>query len=532
MNISFIIPAYNCAKTIDESIGSIIDGNLEPGDEIVITDDGSTDDTRSIIERHASNPVIKLVMHPQNTGGGAARNTCVKNSKHPLIFCLDSDNLLEPDSVKKLKCFLIENCSDVAVFQELRYFKSCSKEITHRWVFRPGNVSLQDCLANHIVPPASGNYLFTKESWESVGGYPEFAKALDTWGFGVRQLAHGCKMTVLADTGYFHRYGHESYWTRESRNNQISSIATQILEPYQHLLTVESVAYMQSESGSNWFGDLESRPILVVGANLHRSGYIVKEVAVSDSVSSIKKMLRPCKAIVKKNIRHEKFLSSFNAKKELLADNRFTCRQEDLYPCFDEGGLYSFTAHYGYHTAWAARVLARTRPEKHVDISSCLRFVSLVSAFVPIDFYDYRPAHLALSGMTVNHADITALPFQSGSIPSLSSMHVVEHIGLTRYGDPFDPQGDVKAMRELARVLAPGGHLLFVVPVGREAIIQFNAHRIYTPQIVVNSFPGLSLREFSYITDAEYGGEHFFPNADFTDVGSDRYGCGCFLFTR
>jgi hypothetical protein len=51
---------------------------------------------------------------------------------------------------------------------------------------------------------------------------------------------------------------------------------------------------------------------------------------------------------------------------------------------------------------------------------------------------------------------------------------------------------------------------------------------------VVNSFPELILREFSYITDVEHGvgGERFISNADFTDVGSDRYGCGCFLFTR
>jgi hypothetical protein len=62
-------------------------------------------------------------------------------------------------------------------------------------------------------------------------------------------------------------------------------------------------------------------------------------------------------------------------------------------------------------------------------------------------------------------------------------MHVVEHVGLGRYGDPVDAEGDRKAMRELGRVVAPGGNLLFVVPVGRERVA-FNAHRVYAWETV------------------------------------------------
>ena len=43
-------------------------------------------------------------------------------------------------------------------------------------------------------------------------------------------------------------------------------------------------------------------------------------------------------------------------------------------------------------------------------------------------------------------------PFGDRSVPSLSCLHVVEHVGLGRYGDPLDPQGSIKAMRELQRV--------------------------------------------------------------------------------
>jgi SAM-dependent methyltransferase len=189
-----------------------------------------------------------------------------------------------------------------------------------------------------------------------------------------------------------------------------------------------------------------------------------------------------------------------------------------------------FDEHYIYHPAWAARILARTRPQVHVDISSTLSFCSIVSAFVPVKFYDYRPARLSLSDLTSGKADLLALPFPDRSIASLSCMHTVEHVGLGRYGDPLDPDGDLKAMAELARVLAPGGDLLFVVPTGRPRVV-FNAHRIYSFAQVRSAFSGLALQEFSLIPDdAQTRG--MIANASSDEADRQNYGCGCYWFRR
>ncbi|NEP31283.1 MAG: DUF268 domain-containing protein [Moorea sp. SIO3B2] len=174
---------------------------------------------------------------------------------------------------------------------------------------------------------------------------------------------------------------------------------------------------------------------------------------------------------------------------------------KERYPILNENTTTTaFEPHYTFHPAWAARILKQINPTKHVDISSSLSFVTLVSAFVPVEFYDYRPAELKLSGLQCRKANLTDLPFPSESISSISCMHVIEHIGLGRYGDPLDPIGDCKAIKELQRVVAPGGNLLMVVPVGR-ARVQFNAHRIYDAGLLMNHFTNWSLAQGYFILD-------------------------------
>jgi SAM-dependent methyltransferase len=200
----------------------------------------------------------------------------------------------------------------------------------------------------------------------------------------------------------------------------------------------------------------------------------------------------------------------------------------DAYPCLkDKIQKTPFDHHYIYHPAWAARVLAQTRPEQHIDISSILSFGTIVSAFVPVKFYDYRPAELHLSNFGSDFADLKKLPFSDNEIPSLSCMHTIEHIGLGRYGDELDADGDIKAINELKRVLKPGGDLFFVTPVGVPKV-EFNAHRIYSYEQIVEYFSPLTINEFSLVPDS--GG--LIEKADPSLVSKQQYGCGCFWFKK
>jgi SAM-dependent methyltransferase len=233
--------------------------------------------------------------------------------------------------------------------------------------------------------------------------------------------------------------------------------------------------------------------------------------------------------------RSEQVLSTFREEFDRFVglvgnDPRLQVSPDDINPQLsDRGSVTPIDRHYTYHPAWAARVLARTRPSKHVDISSIVSFCAIVSAFVPVEFYDFRPAPVELDGLYAGAADLTRLPFASDSIASLSCMHVIEHIGLGRYGDPLDPDGDLKAIGELVRVLAPGGDLLVATPVGRPRVA-FNAHRVYDHEAFARYFAPLELVEFAFIEERGEGGLIVAPSPE--RVRTESYGCGCFWFRK
>ena len=211
---------------------------------------------------------------------------------------------------------------------------------------------------------------------------------------------------------------------------------------------------------------------------------------------------------------------------------RFAVSWDDIFFIANENTSNTgFDAHYVYHPAWAARILAKTKPEFHVDISSTLHFSSIVSAFIPIHFYDYRPAKLELSNLNSERADLLSLPFKNGSIKSISCMHTVEHVGLGRYGDKLDPEGDIKAINELKRVTAPSGDLLFVVPIGKPKVM-FNAHRIYSYAQIQEYFgKDFELMNFFLIPDNAVT-QGVVYNATENEANQQTYGCGCFWFRK
>lgn len=200
----------------------------------------------------------------------------------------------------------------------------------------------------------------------------------------------------------------------------------------------------------------------------------------------------------------------------------------DSYPCLRDRVTHTpFDGHYFYQAAWLARNLAKQQPPQHVDIGSDIRMNNVLSAFVPLEFIDYRPLEVNLSGLLCSKGDLSALDRENGSILSLSCLHVIEHVGLGRYGDSVDPEGSFKALCELSRVLAPGGRLYVSMPVGRERVC-FNAHRVFNPATIVKALPELGLVSFALVDDDS----RYHETSNIEQGAAQDYGCGMFVFSK
>ena len=202
------------------------------------------------------------------------------------------------------------------------------------------------------------------------------------------------------------------------------------------------------------------------------------------------------------------------------------------FPCLkDDTPTTGFDPHYVYHVAWAVKKIFQNRPVAHVDVSSSLHFCTAISVFTKTTFIDFRPATIKLDNLNCISGDLNE-PNQwvHQEFDSLSCMHVVEHIGLGRYGEPLNVNGDVVAMDNLINATRSGGRILFVVPVGK-AEIYFNAHRVYSATWVVEFFSrSCRLNEFYLIPPHSQMSPML--DCDISIADQFTYACGCFEFIK
>ena len=218
------------------------------------------------------------------------------------------------------------------------------------------------------------------------------------------------------------------------------------------------------------------------------------------------------------------FIIDFSKYKKINSNKNFTTKSENLYPrIFDNTVETKLDPVYYIQGCWCAKKIFENKPNHHIDIGSQAQMVGIISQFVPTTMVDIRPLSVRLDELSFIKGDITNLPFQNDTIVSLSSICVIEHIGLGRYGDKLNSFGTENAAKELSRVLAKNGKLYVSIPIDKENVVYFNAHRAMTRDYVLKLFNGLKLIEEKYIY-----GNNVYDNYD-RDRG---FGTGLFYFIK
>lgn len=118
MKISVILPAYNEEKYIKNAIESVLNQSFNDF-ELIIVNDGSSDNTRKIIE-NIDDTRIKII-NQTNQGPGASRNNAMKIAQGDYIMFLDGDDEYCPDALQIAYDEITSNNTDISIFQIIKY---------------------------------------------------------------------------------------------------------------------------------------------------------------------------------------------------------------------------------------------------------------------------------------------------------------------------------------------------------------------------------------------------------------------------
>lgn len=194
--VSIIVPCYNDAQYIEESVLSALNQTY-PYKEVIVVDDGSDVVTKAVLKK--LEPTITKLITQENQGQSTARNIGIREAKGEYILVLDSDDYFEPSFCKKAISIFLEN-KDAKI---VTCFANRIYENNYTAVFKPQGGQLENFLLNNC---AMGSAMFKKNDWQKKNGYDEaMRKGFEDWEFYIRLLKGGGFTYVIPETLFNYR---------------------------------------------------------------------------------------------------------------------------------------------------------------------------------------------------------------------------------------------------------------------------------------------------------------------------------------
>ncbi len=194
--VSIVIPCYNHSQYLEEAVQSALNQTY-PHIEIIIVNDGSTDDTEKIaMELQSKYPEKIKIIFQKNSGVSRARNSAISQSKGKYILPLDADDIIAEEMVESGLESLISNHADV-VYVDTQCFGA--KDYLIKKIPFSDNNFLYENLCN-------ATSLFKKRMWKTLGGYAENMKeGYEDWEFWIQAFKKGYKFQLLPEPFLLYR---------------------------------------------------------------------------------------------------------------------------------------------------------------------------------------------------------------------------------------------------------------------------------------------------------------------------------------
>ncbi len=194
--VSVIIPCYNQAGFMEETIQSVLKSTY-PSIEIILINDGSTDDTEAVGKRLADKHNQIFYYSQLNSGPSVARNFGIETSRGEYILPLDSDDIISSDYIAEAVKAFEADAEVKVVYCEAEKFGNEKGE----WKLKP--FSLQALAVDNMIFVTA---LFKKDDWRKAGGYAhEMLSVGEDWEFWISMLKNGGKVVKLPLIGFYYR---------------------------------------------------------------------------------------------------------------------------------------------------------------------------------------------------------------------------------------------------------------------------------------------------------------------------------------
>lgn len=252
--VSVVIPCYNHGEFLKETIQSVLDSEYTKT-EIIVVNDGSTDpNTIKILDEvSAELPQVKVV-HQENGGLSAARNTGVSHATGEYILPLDADDLIDKTFLTKTVRVLEENEKVGFVYTYVQFFGAADG------VWKTPEFDPNLLLVSNLCVATS---LFRHEAFDQIGGYKtDMIYGFEDWDFWIYMTEHGWSGKCVPEPLFFYRKHQESMLSGSQKNRSylINKLIEHHRESYKRSLDyviVEKDRLFFQEHMSNYHNYME-----------------------------------------------------------------------------------------------------------------------------------------------------------------------------------------------------------------------------------------------------------------------------------